>query len=138
MTTLAKSSFHPFRRRLIAATIPCCALHTLAIYIFRRYHLTGGLAITLAIFTASMMIALVSFVAVLAVRQRDDEFQKKLLIRSMLWGIAITLAITTTWGYVELFAGGPPFPALYTFVLYFAIAGLTNLFLRTRNRPADE
>jgi hypothetical protein len=138
MTTLTQSSFHPFRRRLIQATIPCCVLHTLAIYLFRRYHPTGALAVTLALFTASMMIALVSFVAVLAVRQRDDEFQRKLLVRSMLWGLAITLAITTTWGYIELFADGPPFPARYTFVLYFAVAGLTNLFLRTRNRPADE
>jgi hypothetical protein len=56
--------------------------------------------------------------------EEKDEFQRNLLIQSLLGGIGATLAATTVWGYLEDFTHVPHldlilvYPAFWLFVAF--------------------
>lgn len=56
--------------------------------------------------------------------EEQDEYQKVRAVRSILGGIAVTLALTTVWGFIENFAGGPQIPMYYVFVVFCAAMGV--------------
>jgi hypothetical protein len=73
---------------------------------YHHLHVTGVLAYICA-FLASLPI--LSFIVIngLYLAEEKDEFQRTLFVRSMLWGIGATLAVTTFWGSLEKFAQVP-------------------------------
>jgi hypothetical protein len=64
------------------------------------------------------------------VSEEQDEFQRMVVVRAMLWGIGLTLAITTVWGFIETFANAPHFPLYLVFPLFTSLFGLAQTPIR--------
>jgi hypothetical protein len=58
--------------------------------------------------------------------EEQDEYLRFRTIRAVLGGLGITLALATVWGFVETFAGGPPIPMYYIYIVFCAAMGLAR------------
>jgi len=66
--------------------------------------------------------------------QEKDEFQRNILVQSLLWGIGGTLAVTTTWGFLELFAGVTHFQTYLTLPVFCFFFGVASPLLKRKYR----
>jgi hypothetical protein len=67
--------------------------------------------------------------------EETDEFQRSLLIQSLLGGIGVTLAATTVWGYLEHFVHATPhFDAIYVYPMFWFATALSYPVVRLRYR----
>lgn len=67
--------------------------------------------------------------------EETDEFQRSLLIQSLLGGIGVTLAATTVWGYLENFVRVTPhFDAIWVYPIFWFATALSNPVVRLRYR----
>ena len=64
--------------------------------------------------------------------EEPDEFKRAILAQSMLWGLGLTLAFTTTWGFLEEFAGVARFPLYLVFPVFCGAMGVSSFFARRR------
>jgi hypothetical protein len=110
-----------YRVRMIVAALLCIVFSLAATLGIRNAHLTGFLAYLLAILPALPIAG--SLVATGAyLNEEKDEFQKNVYIQSLLGGIAVTLAMTTVWGYLEGFALVPHVSLVWVFPLFWILA----------------
>ncbi len=80
-----------------------------------------------------ILAALVCTVTYLA--EEIDEFQRSLLIESILGGIGVALAATTVWGYLESFVRTTPhFGAIWVYPLFWFATALSYPVVRMRYR----
>jgi len=112
-----------FTIRMGVAAGSCVLFSLVAALGFRFGHLIGVVAYLVAVLPALPIIgALVGTGAYLT--EEKDEFQRNLLIQSLLGGIGATLAATTVWGYLEDFTHVPHldlilvYPAFWLFVAF--------------------
>ena len=104
-----------------------------AVWAFPRYHPACLLAYVLAILPAIPIMAVIGIVA-LYVTEEQDEFQRSLLVRALLWGIGLTLAATTAWGFLEVFSLAPHLDLYLVFPLFCVFAGAANGVVRLTYR----
>jgi hypothetical protein len=116
----------PVQRRFtiqmwIAAGL-CILFSLAAAFAFRFGHPSGVFAYPIAILPAVPIVgALVCTGTYLA--EETDEFQRNLLVQSVLGGIGVTLSATTAWGYLEHFVHSPHFDAIWVYpIFWFATA----------------
>jgi hypothetical protein len=111
-------------------------LFALAENAFRHHHPTGVGAIALALGPALAIVASIGVVG-LYLTEEQDEFQQMRFVRSILWGIGLTLAFTTTRGFLELFTPIDRFPLYAVYPVFWMIVGLTqgahSWYYRSRN-----
>ncbi len=87
-------------------------------------------AIGLAAIPSIPIIAMIAVVG-LYLKEETDEFQRDLVIQSLLWAAGGTLALTSFWSFVHLFAHRvPPVDGFHVFVLFWLLVGLSALPLR--------
>jgi hypothetical protein len=98
-----------------------------------RYHPTGALLDGLAVLPAIPIIGII-VVAGLYLAEEKDEFQRNLLIQSMLWGLGGILSLTSVWGFLQLYAHIHPFQPFMTFPLFWCFQGIATAALRWRYR----
>lgn len=85
--------------------------------ILRYEHLPHGAGYLVAILPAfPIMAALV--VTALYLSEETDEFQRQVLIESLLGGMGITLAGTTVWGYMESMAAAPHLDSIWIYPIF--------------------
>ena len=97
---------------------------TVAALALRFGHLPHGAAYPIAILPAFPIIgALV--VTGLYLAEEKDEFQRQLLLESLLGGMAITLAGTTVWGYLESMAHAPHLDAIWIYPIFWIATCVT-------------
>ena len=101
--------------------------------VVRHLHPTGPLAYLLATLPALPILAVLAIVA-MYLTEETDEFQRNLLIHSMLIAIGLTLATTTVWGFLEIFAGIPHFLAYLAFPLFWFFVGVSTPLLKLKYR----
>jgi hypothetical protein len=77
-------------------------------------------------------------VVALYLKEEKDDFQRELFIRALLWGTGVTLALTSFWSFVHLFAHFPPVDGFHVFVLFWVVDGVAALVLRLRNGVSNE
>ncbi|WP_371397216.1 hypothetical protein [Fretibacter rubidus] len=65
-----------------------------------------------------------------------DEFQRKVQIDALLAGLAMTLAICTGWGLLEMFANVPALPIFNVIVIFAFCYGPASIVI-SRRRGAD-
>jgi hypothetical protein len=94
-------------------------------------------AYVLALVLSLTMVATIITLGFMAARQ-TDEFQQKLLMQAMLWGICGTLSITTVWGLLEFFTNVWQLPLLASFPIFLVITMTAKWVLFRSNRPVDE
>lgn len=128
---------NPAQRRYIVrmgVVAALCVLFALvAALAFRFGHPAGILAYLVAILPALPIVgALIGTGVYLG--EEKDEFQRTLLVQSLLGGIGITLSATTIWGYLEDFAHAPHLDLVWVYPLFwiFVVLSMPLVILRYR------
>ncbi|MGB0063171.1 MAG: hypothetical protein WBP85_01900 [Terracidiphilus sp.] len=100
---------------------------------FRLLHLHGVLAYLVAILPAlPIQWALVAVGQYLS--EEKDEFQRRLHVEYLLWGIGGTLSVTTVWGYLEDFVKVPRLDLIYIYPIFWLFVGLAMPVVGRRYR----
>lgn len=116
---------------------PTMALYVLFLFIaewtFQRHHPTGFVVYLLAVLPALPLIGSLAIVG-LYIKEESDEFERSVLVQSMLWGFAGSLAISTIWSFLEDFAQAPHISTFYVYVMFWIFMGVSQPFIRRRYR----
>jgi hypothetical protein len=94
---------------------------------------TGLLAVVCVMLFNLPFLALIA-VYFLYFKEERDEFQTRLLSSSMLWGIGVTLLVTTLWGAMEQFRLVPVMPVSWVLFLFMFFYVVALMVLRWRYR----
>lgn len=125
------------QRRYLLRFLPTMALYVIALFAvtweFAHRHPAGILAYLLAILPALPLVATLAVVG-LYLAEEPDEFERSIVIQSMLWGIGATLALSTVWGFLETFISVRHIPTFYVFVLFWVVVGISQPLIRLRYR----
>jgi hypothetical protein len=128
---------NPATRRYLKRFIPTMTAYAVALLIaegaIHRFHPTGALLDGLAVLPAIPIIGIIVVVG-LYLAEEKDEFQRNLLIQSMLWGLGGILSLTSVWGFLQLYAHVHPFQPFMTFPLFWCFQGIATGVLRWRYR----
>lgn len=122
-------------RRYISRLAPTMLVYLLFVFItqwtFHHLHPTGLIAYVLAILPALPLVGSLAVVG-LYIAEESDEFERSILVQSMLWGLGVALAIGTVWGSLEDFANAPHLSAFYVFLFFWIVMGISQPFIRRR------
>jgi hypothetical protein len=122
-------------RRYIYRLAPTMALYLLFTYIsqwgFHHLHPAGPLVYVLAILPTLPLIGSLAVVGLYIVEE-TDEFERSILVQSMLWGLGGTLSISTIWGSLEEFATAPHLSVFYVYLFFWIFMGISQPFIRRR------
>jgi hypothetical protein len=137
MVSVVCSSSNPAQRRYVVRMWMAAGLSVLfsavAKVAFRLAHLHGALACVVAVIAALPILgALLATAAYLA--EEKDEFQRDVLVQSLLGGIGVTLAATTVWGYLEDFIAAPGMDLIWIYPLFWVFALLSYPVVKARYR----
>jgi hypothetical protein len=123
---------HFVSRMLISAgfSVLFCLVAALAI---RFGHLQHTVAYFVAILPAFPIFGALAASAVYLAEEKD-EFQRQILLESLLGGIGLTLAGTTVWGYLESFVGAPHLDAIWIYPIFWVATGVSVPFVWMRYR----
>ncbi len=119
----------PARRRYLLRVAVASAIYVLtvflAIHVLAHQHMSMPFAIALAVFPSLPIVAIIAIVG-LYLKEEKDEFQRELFIQSLLWGTGATLAVTSFWSFLHLFARVPPVDGFHVFILFWLFVGLSG------------
>jgi hypothetical protein len=125
------------QRRYTQRFVPTMALYIITFFAvtweFAHRHPTGIVVYLLAVLPALPLIGTLAVVG-LYLAEEPDEFERSIIVQSMLWGIGATLALSTVWGFLENFTGVRHIPVFYVFVLFWVFVGISQPFIRMRYR----
>lgn len=112
---------NPARRhfivRMLVSAIFSLAFSTVASLTLRFGHRHGVAVYFVAVLPAFPIIgALV--VTALYLGEEKDEFQRQVMLESLLGGMAMTLAGTTVWGYLESMANATHLDAIWVYPIF--------------------
>jgi hypothetical protein len=117
--------------------MPTMAVYVASIFgvswIFSQYEPTGPLAWALALLPALPLLAIIAIMGVY-LREEGDEFIRNILVESMLWGVGVTLAIMTVWGFLEIYAEAPKLPSFWALPIFCLGMGVAQPFIKRRYR----
>jgi hypothetical protein len=122
-----------YNRRMLVVAIIYIVVLLSVVFALKHLHLARPIVIVLSILPSIPIIGMVSVVG-LYLREETDEFLRHLLIQSLLWTMGVTLAATSVWGFLELFAAAPRISQFYVFVAYWIFYGIVNPIVRQRYR----
>ena len=105
----------------------------IAVWEFTHRHPTGVLAYLLAVLPSIPIVGGLVVVG-LYLGEEKDEFQRTVLVQSMLWAIGATLAVTTVWGFLENFVQVVHFDLYLVFPLFWFFVGVFTPALKARYR----
>ncbi len=88
---------------------------------------TYGLALVPAIFVFLWVWSHARFIL------EVDEFVRMLQIKSILYGLVALMAITTAWGFLEIYAQVPAIPIFYVLPGFYGCYGIAAMIIGTRN-----
>jgi len=95
--------------RILLLIVPLFVLDGVLVYWgFHYHHLhpTGALAYLCAFLNSMPMIAFIVVIGLYLAEEKDD-FMRALWVQSMLWGIGVTLTVTTFCGTLAKYGQGP-------------------------------
>lgn len=119
--------------RMLVVAVLCIAFARVAALVFHYLHPIGIVAYLVAILPALPIVGAIVCTG-LYLAEEKDEFQRNLLVQSMLGGIGGTLAVTTIWGYLEDFAQAPRLDLILIYALFWGFAALSYGVVRQRYR----
>lgn len=110
----------------------CILFALISVRSLRLLHAGAVFAYPLAVLPAlPIVFTLVCTATYLA--EETDEFQRSLMIQSLLGGIGVTLAATTIWGYLEHFVHTTPhFDAIWVYPIFWFATALSYPVVRAR------
>ncbi len=116
---------------------PTMALYVIFLFIaqwtFHHLHPSGIIVYLLAVLPALPLVGSLAIVG-LYIAEESDEFERSIIVQSMLWGLAGALSISTIWGFLEDFAKAPHIATFYVYVFFWIFMGISQPFIRMRYR----
>jgi xanthosine utilization system XapX-like protein len=103
----------------------------IAQWCFHHLHPTGLLVYLLALLPALPLVASLAVVGIY-IAEESDEFERSILVQSMLWGLGGALSVATVWGSLEDFAHAPHLSAFYVYVFFWIFMGFSQPIIRLR------
>ena len=119
-------------RMWISAAL-CVLFSVVAALVFRISHPHGVLAYLVAVLPALPILGALVYTG-LYLTEEKDEFQRNLLVQSLLGGTGGILAAITAWGYMEDFAHAPHMDLVYVYPLFWVFAGVSYGLVKARYR----
>ena|SRR5579871_5586296 len=124
-------------RRYIYRLAPVMALYLLFLFIaqwtFNHHHPVGLSIYLFAILPALPLIGSLAIVG-LYIAEESDEFERSILVQSMLWGLGGVLSVSTIWGFLEDFAKAPHISTFYIYLFFWIFMGISQPIVRLRYR----
>ena len=71
-------------------------------------------------------------------REERDEYQRDVLVRGMLWGIAVTLSLTMFSGFLRAYGWTGSLPAFSEFILFWATALVVKVYYRFADKASRD
>src|SRR5580698_5359693 len=103
-------------RRYIYRLGPTMLVYLIFLFVaqwtFHHLHPVGPVVYLLAILPALPLIGSLAIVG-LYIAEESDEFERSILVQSMLWGLGGALSVGTIWGSLEDFANAPHVSMFY-------------------------
>ena len=119
-----------YRRRFTFSMIAYATLLIASVWVLKNTPPAPGLwRYVLALAPALPLLATIWAMGAYLVEE-TDEFRRAILAQAMLWGLGVTLAFTTVWGFLEENADVPHFPLYLVFPVFCAGMGLAQIFVR--------
>jgi len=100
---------------------------------FHHLHPTGLVVYLLAVLPALPLVGTLAIVG-LYIAEESDEFERSIIVQSMLWGLGGALSVSTIWGFLEDFAQAPHISTFYVYLFFWIFMGLSQPFIRLRYR----
>ena len=119
-------------RMWVAAGL-CILFAVAAAFSFRFGHPHGIVAYSLAVLPALPIIGALIGTGVY-LDEEKDEFQRNVLIQSLLGGMGATLSMTTVWGYLEDFAQVRHMDLVWVYPVFWFFAAIAYPVVKTRYR----
>ena len=123
--------------RYVARLLPTMIVYVLFVFItqwaFHHSHPTGLMVYLLAILPAVPLVGSIAIVG-LYIAEETDEFQRSILVQSMLWGFGVALAIGSVWGSLEDLANAPHRSAFYAYLSFWIVNAISGVIIRLRYR----
>ncbi len=127
----------PAQKRYLKRFLPTMAAYIVVIfgssYAFSHLHPTGLLAYALAIAPGIPILGVIAVIG-LYIAEEKDEFERSVLVESMLWGIGFTIALCTVWGLLENYVGVPRLWVFLVGPIFCGAYGLATPLIRLRYR----
>jgi hypothetical protein len=134
MTCIPKSKAG---RRYIYRLFPTMVIYLAFLFVsqwtFHHLHPTGLLVYLLAVLPALPLIGSLAIVG-LYIAEESDEFERSIIIQSMLWGLGGALSVSTIWGFLGDFAKAPHVSAFYVYLFFWIFMAISQPFIRMRYR----
>ncbi|MBC7668594.1 MAG: hypothetical protein H7236_09125 [Gemmatimonadaceae bacterium] len=102
-----------------------------SIWWIRHHDPHGVLLWLLAIAPALPVIAVIAIMGLYLIEEQD-EFVRSTLVQAMLWGLGVTLAGCTAWGFLENVELVPHLPLYLVFPVFCGAMGVAQPFVRRR------
>jgi hypothetical protein len=122
-----------YNNRLLPTMLVYLAFTFITKWAFQHHPPSGLLAYLLAILPAIPLVGSIAIVG-LYIAEESDEFERSILIRSMLWGFGVALAIGSVWGTLETFANAPHRSAFYAYLSFWIVNAISGVIIRLRYR----
>ena len=122
-----------YTRRFLLTMLVYAAVLVFDVWYFTRFHPAGAGAYLLAVLPALPIVGVIVVVGLYLVEEKD-EFQRTILVQSMLCSIGATLSITTVWGFLENFTGVHPLQPYVVFPMFWFFVGVATPFLKAKYR----
>ena len=71
-------------------------------------------------------------------REEKDEYQRDIVIRGMLWGTAVALAVNVFSSFMQAYGWTGQLPAFSEFILFWVTALIVKVYYRFADRSSDE
>ena len=124
-------------RRYIYRLAPTMAIYLVFLFIaqwtFHHIHPTGLVVYFLAVLPALPLVGSLAIVG-LYIAEESDDFERSIIVQSMLWGLGGALSVSTIWGSLEDFASAPHLSTFYVFLFFWIFMGISQPFIRMRYR----
>jgi hypothetical protein len=134
---MSKKKMSPAAKRYLARFFPAMTAYVVVLYAslwwIRHQSPQGPLLWALGIAPALPVIAVIAVMGLYLVEEQD-EFVRSTLVQAMLWGIGVTLAGCTAWGFLENVGLVPHLPLYLVFVIFCGAMGLAQPLVRWRYR----
>jgi uncharacterized membrane protein len=122
-----------FTIRFIVVTLLYAVFSVLSTCGLLLWHPTSIVIWLLAVLPA-IPIAMAMFLTGRYMSEERDDFQRAVLVQSLLGGIGATLVVTTAWGFLENYAHFQRMNILMLWPLYLVFVGISYGIVKTRYR----
>ena len=127
-----------YKKRFFIAMGCYVALLFSTVFLLKHHQIDHLLVIALAILPSLPIVATIVIVG-LYLKEERDEFQRSVLERAMLWATGCVLAVSSVWGFLEMFAELPHLPSFYIFPGFWFLVGVCTPLVKMGYRGvADE